>query len=247
MLTWSCWYVCRLIAGTYTPLCMLALDRKTATTLLLIEWGAALLGMVRSRSDVAVLVRRLRSKRGRKFARSRQKRSVIAAAAVAVLHEELLSPKSVAVQMESCKLMSSAVLFWGCDLQLDALLLQFQTLFWLSAPKQLKTAMYIFLGWVVLPYAGQMKTALGSTVRLPASTSAHFRLESFKCTTTLPHTSFSQFLPVLGGAAVRWAHDNVAWRLGAPCFLLSAFCCFLFALLIRRLPGLGGSRRVRSR
>ena len=39
--------VCRLIAGTYTPLCMLALDRATATRLLCIEWGAAFLGMVR--------------------------------------------------------------------------------------------------------------------------------------------------------------------------------------------------------
>jgi channel protein (hemolysin III family) len=38
---------CRLIAGTYTPLCMLALDRATATRLLCIEWGAAFLGMVR--------------------------------------------------------------------------------------------------------------------------------------------------------------------------------------------------------
>ena len=37
----------RLIAGTYTPLCMLALDHATATRLLCIEWGAAFLGMVR--------------------------------------------------------------------------------------------------------------------------------------------------------------------------------------------------------
>lgn len=42
-----CVPLCRLIAGTYTPLCMLALDRNTAFTLLCIEWGAALLGMVR--------------------------------------------------------------------------------------------------------------------------------------------------------------------------------------------------------
>mmetsp|Transcript_7940 Transcript_7940/g.23439 ORF Transcript_7940/g.23439 Transcript_7940/m.23439 type:complete len:289 (+) Transcript_7940:465-1331(+) len=73
-----------LIAGTYTPLCMLALDQAAARRLLLIEWGAAAVGIV-------------------------------------------------------------------------------QTLFWLSAPKQLKTGMYIFLGWVVLPYAGEMKAALGST------------------------------------------------------------------------------------
>lgn len=49
---WSaCW--CRLIAGTYTPLCMLALDRATATRLLCIEWGAAFLGMVRPRVSAA--------------------------------------------------------------------------------------------------------------------------------------------------------------------------------------------------
>lgn len=71
-----------LIAGTYTPLCMLALDQATSRRLLTIEWGAAIAGII-------------------------------------------------------------------------------QTLFWVSAPKQLKTAMYIFLGWVVLPYAGQMKEALG--------------------------------------------------------------------------------------
>ena len=40
-------HLCRLIAGTYTPLCMLALDHATATRLLCIEWGAAFLGMVR--------------------------------------------------------------------------------------------------------------------------------------------------------------------------------------------------------
>ena len=44
-----------------------------------------------------------------------------------------------------------------------------QTLFWLSAPKQLKTGMYIFLGWVVLPYAGEMKVALGATVSVPVT------------------------------------------------------------------------------
>lgn len=47
--------------------------------------------------------------------------------------------------------------------------LQMQTLFWVNAPKQMKTVTYIFLGWAVLPYAGEMRTALGSTVRLPAS------------------------------------------------------------------------------
>jgi hemolysin III len=73
-----------LIAGTYTPLCMLALDHATATRLLCIEWGAAFLGMM-------------------------------------------------------------------------------QTLFWVNAPKQMKTVTYIFLGWAVLPYAGEMRTALGST------------------------------------------------------------------------------------
>lgn len=46
--------------------------------------------------------------------------------------------------------------------------LQVQTLFWVSAPKQLKTALYIFLGWVVLPWVGQMREALGLTVRLMA-------------------------------------------------------------------------------
>lgn len=50
-----------------------------------------------------------------------------------------------------------------------ASLLQMQTLFWVNAPKQMKTVTYIFLGWAVLPYAGEMRTALGSTVRLPAS------------------------------------------------------------------------------
>ncbi len=35
-----------LIAGTYTPLCMLALDRTAARRLLLIEWGAAAVGIV---------------------------------------------------------------------------------------------------------------------------------------------------------------------------------------------------------
>lgn len=37
-----------LIAGTYTPLCMLALDQVVARRLLIIEWGAAVLGIVRS-------------------------------------------------------------------------------------------------------------------------------------------------------------------------------------------------------
>jgi predicted membrane channel-forming protein YqfA (hemolysin III family) len=45
-----------------------------------------------------------------------------------------------------------------------------QTLFWVNAPKQMKTATYIFLGWAVLPYAGEMRTALGGMVRLVAST-----------------------------------------------------------------------------
>ena len=35
-----------LIAGTYTPLCMLALDHAAARRLLLIEWGAAAVGIV---------------------------------------------------------------------------------------------------------------------------------------------------------------------------------------------------------
>ena len=35
-----------LIAGTYTPLCMLALDQNIARRLLLIEWGAAAAGIV---------------------------------------------------------------------------------------------------------------------------------------------------------------------------------------------------------
>ena len=47
--------------------------------------------------------------------------------------------------------------------------LQMQTLFWVNAPKQMKTVTYIFLGWAVLPYAGEMRTALGSAVRLPLS------------------------------------------------------------------------------
>lgn len=73
-----------LIAGTYTPLCMLALDNVIARRLLIIEWGAAIVGIL-------------------------------------------------------------------------------QTLLWISAPKQLKTGMYIFLGWVVLPYVSEMKAAIGST------------------------------------------------------------------------------------
>lgn len=35
-----------LIAGTYTPICLLVLDRKTGLTLLSIVWGIALLGII---------------------------------------------------------------------------------------------------------------------------------------------------------------------------------------------------------
>ncbi len=73
-----------LIAGTFTPICLLALTEDQGNRLLLIIWGAAILGI-------------------------------------------------------------------------------FQSIFWVKAPKWFTALFYIAMGWLALPYLGELKASLGMT------------------------------------------------------------------------------------
>ncbi len=54
--------------------------------------------------------------------------------------------------------MNMLILFWA-----SAVVGVGQSLFWVSAPKWLAAILYIFMGWLAVPYLPELKAALGAT------------------------------------------------------------------------------------